>query len=139
MDIRTLLQMYFADAAAQQAAQSRIQRRSANVNQLRVITQHFIAGETGLTAFRDEIEATLRKKGGDDWGATGPGFLMGFNQLVKHHHDATHDMENYVRRLLAELHPDNLGIRIEDLYAFLLSERARLRREGKGNVAMAAG
>ncbi|HVU67954.1 MAG TPA: hypothetical protein VHD63_12520, partial [Ktedonobacteraceae bacterium] len=138
MDIQTLLQMYFADAAAQQAAQNRIQRRAANIEVLTDITQRFISSRMDLASFRDEIETTLRRKG-DDWGATGPGFLMGFNQLVKNHHDSAHNMENYLRQLLTGLIPAHLGTRIEELYAFLLSERARLRQAGKGNVAMAAG
>jgi hypothetical protein len=138
VDIQTFLEMYFADTEAQQKAHTCIQRRAMNSQALGDITRRFTSAAMNLGAFRDEIEITLRRKG-DDWGATGPAFLPGFHQLVKNHHDDAHNMQDYLRGLLTGLHPTNLGTRIEEFYLFLLSERARLRQAGKGNVAMAAG
>ena len=137
MDIQTLIQIYFADQKAQQEELDRIQRRSTNIDQLRMITQRFIAKQTNLETFRTELETELRA--GEDWGATGPGFLMGLNQLIKNHQDNSHDMEEHLRNILTGLNATNLGSRIEQWYDFLLNERARLRQIGKGNVAMAAG
>ncbi|MEO7019126.1 MAG: hypothetical protein ABI234_03135, partial [Ktedonobacteraceae bacterium] len=137
MGIQTLVQTYLADSTAQADQQDRIQRRATNIAQLRAITQRFITRQINLAAFRTELETELHS--GEDWGATGPGFLMNMNKLVKSHHDSANDVEAYLRDILRELNASNLGPRIEQLHTFLLSERARLRQTGKGNVAMAAG
>src|SRR6185437_13696328 len=98
MDIQTLLQTYLTDPEVQRREQDRIRRRSTNIVQLRTITQRFIAQQTNLETFRKEIETELHS--GEDWGATGAGFLMGLNQLEKNHQGGQTNIENYLRELL---------------------------------------
>lgn len=129
MDIEAVVQAYLGNKEAQKLYTSRVQSRTANIFLLRDVTQRFIIRETDLKTFCSQLEKTLRI--GEDWGATGFGFMMELNKFNKYHNETTNSPAEYFRSVLDGLNRDTLGPRIEQFHTFLLEERRRLRQEGK--------
>ena len=126
-----IVQAYLADTEFQQTRQILRDKRNASIPALQTVTRQFINGEVDLQGFRARLERTLRA--GEDWGATGTGFMMELNKLGKYHDEHDPIAGTELRSLLGGLNAGNVGQRIERFYNFLLEERERLRREGKSS------
>jgi hypothetical protein len=122
---------YLADAEYQHSLQIVRDKRDASIPQLQAITRRFIRGETNLQSFRKQLQNTLST--GEDWGATGFGFMMELHKMGKYHDEHGPEAEIELRTLLTGLDAHNLGQRIGRFYIFLLKERDRLRKEGKSS------
>ncbi len=131
-----VVQAYFADTEFQKTRQSLIEKRNASLPKLQAVIQLFINAETNLQNFRVQLDRTLRA--GEDWGATGMGFMMELNKLAKYHDDTSSNAEAELRNVLNGLNVQDMGQRIERLYHFLLKERERLRRDGKSSGMIVA-
>ena len=129
-------QTYLADTEFQKERQYLLERRNASLPNLQAVTLKFIRAEIDLQSFRTQLEKTLRA--GEDWGATGYGFMMELNKLGKYHDEHSTIAENELRALLTDLNAEKVGSRIEQFYHFLLKERERLRREGKSSGMIVA-
>lgn len=126
---------YLNDQTFQASRHRAVESRDASLPALGKAVQDFVGG-TSIQAFRDQLEKILRA--GEDWGATGFGFMMELNKLIKYHLDTNTQAEQEFRRILTGLNANNLGERIEQCYTFLLAERERLRREGKSSGMIVA-
>src|SRR5260221_1677247 len=129
-------QAYFADAEFQKTRQRLLITRNESIRSLQAVTLRFIRRETNLQSFRAQLERTLRA--GEDWGATGFGFMMELNKLGKYHDEHLAIADNELRNTLTDLNAGNVGSRIEQFYNFLLKERERLRRGGKSSGMIVA-
>ncbi|GHO56058.1 AAA family ATPase [Ktedonobacter robiniae] len=132
-----VIHAYLADTKFRQARIQLAARRNASIPALRALVQEFIQGDIDIQSLRIQLEKTLRA--GEDWEATGFGFMMELNKFGKYHNDASSYAEKQLRHILSGLNARNLGQRIEQCYKFLLQERERLRRDGKSsNMIVAA-
>jgi hypothetical protein len=122
---------YLADEEYQRPRQNMLTIRNASIPALQALTLRFVRAEINLQEFRAQLDRTLRA--GDDWGATGLGFMMELNKLGKYHDDKGSIAETELRAVLTGLNAQNVGQRIERFYNFLLRERERLRRDGKSS------
>ncbi|SRR6266487_7723 len=134
--LHDVAQAYLADEEFQKKWRRFVESRNESIPRLQAVTQSFIAGYTDLQAFRAELERALRA--GEDWGATGFGFMMELNKYGKYHSDNSSVPETMLRNVLSGLNTSNMGVRIETFYNFLLEERDRLRVEGKSSNMMVA-
>jgi MoxR-like ATPase len=126
---------YLNDQTFQALRHRAVESRDASLPALGKAVQDFVGG-TSIQTFRDQLEKILRA--GEDWGATGFGFMMELNKFIKYHLDTNTQAEQEFRRILTGLNANNLGERIEQCYTFLLAERERLRREGKSSGMIVA-
>lgn len=131
LTLQEIAQTYLADTEFQRTRQQLLLSRNQSIPALQAVTLRFVRGETNLQSFRGQLERTLRA--GEDWGATGFGFMMELNKLGKYHDEHDPIGETELRNVLNGLNAENLGRRIEQFYNFLLGERERLRREGKSS------
>jgi hypothetical protein len=131
-----VVQAYYADTEYQKIRPSLVEKRNASLPKLQAVIQLFLNTETDLQNFRVQLDRTLHA--GEDWGATGMGFMMELNKLVKYHDETSSNAEVELRNVLNGLNAQDMGQRIERLYHFLLTERERLRREGKSSGMIVA-
>jgi len=131
-----VVKAYLDDAEFQRTRQELLKTRNASIPTLQALTLRFVHAEINLQEFRAQLERTLRA--GEDWGATGFGFMMELNKLGKYHDDKSSIAETELRDVLTGLNAQNVGQRIERFYNFLLRERERLRREGKSSGMIVA-
>lgn len=126
-----LAKAYLADEEYQRPRQNLLKIRNESIPALQALTLRFVHAEINLQEFRAQLDRTLRT--GEDWGARGLGFMMELNKLGKYHDDKGSIAETELRIVLTGLNAQNVGQRIERFHTFLLSERERLRREGKSS------
>ena len=133
-NLDTIVQTYLNDKEFQEEAQRILQSRSGSLPNLRRVIEQFIDGTISLVIFREQIDKALSAR--DTWGARGTVFLMELNKLPKNHLVSVGNAENataeqVLRQVLTNLNTENLGVRIEQWYRFLLQERERFKREGR--------
>ncbi len=131
-----VVKAYLDDEEFQRARQELLTKRNASIPALQALISRFVHAEINLQEFRVQLDRTLRA--GEDWGATGQGFMMELNKLGKYHDDKGSIAETELRSVLNGLNAQNVGQRIERFYNFLLSERERLRRDGKSSGMIVA-
>lgn len=136
LTLHDVVQAYLADKDFQQSRDLLRQKRDASIPHLQAVTQQFIHGDINLQLFRSQLEKTLRS--GEDWGATGFGFMMELNKLGKYHDEKGTAAETELRSVLTGLQVSTMGPRIERFYHFLLKEREHLRHEGKSSGMIVA-
>ncbi len=124
-------QKYLEDVDFQNTRQNLVQRRDDSIATFQTITSRFVRGESNLNTFCNQLQNALSS--GEDWGANGFGFMMELNKLKKYHDEQGTIAETELRTVLTNLNANNMGQRIERFYLFLLSERDRLRHEGKSH------
>jgi len=134
--LHDVVQAYLADTDYQKEWELRRQKRDASIPLLQAVVQRFIRGETDLQIFRSQLEKSLRAT--DYWGAMGFGFMMELSKLGKYHDEHGTLAMNELRMVLTGLNSASLGPRIERFYNFLLTERERLRHEGKSSGMIVA-
>lgn len=128
-----IMRRYLEDQEFLQTHRARDPQRLATISGIQSIIKEFIAGETNLKAFRDRLDAYLRKPEHDLWGTRGF-WMMTLNQLINHHDSLA---EAQLRTALNGLNAENVGERFEDFAHFLESEKQRL--PNKGNKLAAPG
>ncbi|HXR64381.1 MAG TPA: AAA family ATPase [Ktedonobacteraceae bacterium] len=137
--LQEMVENYWADRTWQKEKFERTQRRTTALPQVTSITRNFVAGDSTLQMFCDQMNESFRSTG-ERWGAQGNSFMLPMFKIIKHHDDKTPVAESRLRDILTNLTSENIGIKIEELYTFLLAERSRLRQEGKpSGVAAEAG
>jgi MoxR-like ATPases len=129
-----LIQKYLEDSEYQQDRKRIFQEREATLPFYRGLIQRFIDSTFNLTDLRDGFKRLHQDL---CWGAKGPGFLMEFNRLVSNHLPTNPDIEANIRFILTDLTVDNVGEKIEQFYALMVSEEKRLNQLGdkKSHVA----
>ncbi|NTU78490.1 MAG: AAA domain-containing protein [Chloroflexales bacterium] len=130
VSLQTVIETYLADEAYHATWKRNVGERDASLVRLRPIIDRFISRSSTMSVFREELDRGLRA--GDDWGATGTGFLMELNKLAKNYSAAG---ETALRRLLDGLTAANLGQRIEEFHAFAVAQKQQI----KGNSAVSPG
>jgi MoxR-like ATPase len=128
---------YLADEEFQAMRRHRAETRDASIPDLQAVVQRFIRKEIDMQTFPAQLEKTLRS-GKDDWDAIGIGFMMEINTFRKYHSNTSSMPEIQLRDILTGLNTNNLGLRIETFYSFLLEERNRLRVAGKSSTTAVA-
>ncbi len=83
--LHDLATRYLADEQFQGTRPRLTAARDASLPALQMVTQRFIHGETDIQQFRIELEKALHA--GEDWGATGTGFMMELHKFGKHRED----------------------------------------------------
>jgi AAA domain (dynein-related subfamily) len=129
--LNEVVKTYLADEEYQRPRQNLLKMRNESIPALQALISRFVHAEINLQEFRAQLDRTLRT--GEDWGARGLGFMMELNKLGKYHDDKGSIAETELRIVLTGLNAQNVGQRIERFHTFLLSERERLRREGKSS------
>jgi hypothetical protein len=120
---------YLKDTEYQKVRHELEQKRDSSISSLQNVITRFVRGLIDLHQFFSLLQKTLND--GEDWGATGFGFMMELNKFAKYHCDNTSAPAARLREILTGLNAQNLGQRIDTFYTFLLGERERLRKEGK--------
>lgn len=118
---------YLDDDAYLSAHQAKEARRLASLPGIQQIVGAFVAGETDLRAFREQLDAHLRHPDYDDWGARGF-WMMTLNQLASNHDERAAAL---LRDTLDGLCAANLEARTTDFARFLEEERRRLPQQRK--------
>lgn len=136
LSLTDVAEAYLADSEFQQSRADLVAKRDASIPGLQQVTHRFVQGEYDIQLFRAQLEKVLRI--GEDWGATGYGFMMELNKFGKYHNEKTNAPEVELRNILNGLYVANMGQRIERFYNFLLDERDRLRRDGKSSGMIVA-
>jgi MoxR-like ATPase len=120
-----IARQYLADDDYLHAHRAKEARRLASLPGIQQIIAAFVAGDTDLPTFRDQLDAHLRHPDYDDWGARGF-WMMTLNQLARNHdqHAAT-----MLRTMLDRLSAANLDERSATFARFLEEERQRLAQQ----------
>ncbi len=134
--LHDVAQAYLANEEFQSTRRRLVESRNESIPRLQAVIHRFIQHETNLQTFRTELDRTLHAA--ENWGATGPGFLMELNKYRKYHNETSSAPETTLRDMLNGLSANTMGLRIEAFYQFLLAERERLRVEGKSSNMMVA-
>lgn len=129
VNLDSVAQIYSEDTAFRDDSRRVIAKREASIPTLKHILTQFVDDFADLEKLRDQVEKALYTE--EDWGATGPGFLMELNKLAKNHTERSSNVEVNLRQILKGLNANNLGQRIELFYNFLTKDRERLLQEGK--------
>jgi len=135
VNLASIVDTYIKDTNYQDNSRRIIAKREASIPTLKRILTQFIEDLADLETLREQIEKVLYTE--EDWGATGPGFLMELNKLAKNHAERSSNVEVNLRQILKGLNANNIGGCIERFYMFLTKDRERLLQEGKsGNKIM---
>ncbi len=136
LTLHDVAQAYLADEEFQKTRLRLVEQRNESIPRLQAVLRRFLRAQSDLHTFRSELEKALRM--GEDWGATGFGFMMELNKYGKYHSENSYGPEATLRALLNTLNATTLGESIEAFYDFLLRERERLRLAGKSSNMMVA-
>lgn len=133
INLASIVDIYLQDTAFQKESHSKIAKREHSIPTFLKITTTFIEGDSTLKIFRDELQTALFTE--QDWGATGPVFLMEINKFVKSYPPS---IEGDFRRMLTGLNAANVGQRIEEMYMYLTQAKERLLEKGVKSQAIVA-
>lgn len=133
--LQEIIESYWADTGQQEYTRARTQRRNNALPEITTITNKFVDGSTNLQTYCDQLNKSFATKG-ENWGAKGHSFTMPLYKIVKTYDEKAPVATTYLRELLSDLNVENLGLKIEQFYKFLLGERTRLRQEGKPSGAL---
>ncbi|GHO99627.1 hypothetical protein KSF_096750 [Reticulibacter mediterranei] len=131
-----IVEAYLADKDFQADRLELARRRDESLPMLQETVQQFIRGRSNLETFRSLLDMELRT--GEDWGATGMGFMVQLNNLNKYHNGPDSNVDLRFRIILQGLNAITVGQCIEVFYEFLLAEQDRLRRAGKSSGMIVA-
>src|SRR5437588_108421 len=128
--LESIVQMYLSDTAFHDEQRTIADKRNASIAPIRAIILRFINGYATLAQFCDELKVLYKMQ---EWGASGPDFLMEMNKLNIHHTNQgeTNDVETHLRLLLTGLNRNTVGQRIEQFATFLGQEQQRLTQLGQ--------
>ncbi len=131
--LQTIIEHYLEDPYYED--RDLVRKRQLTLPDLQSIIGRFIQNELSFVEFRDLLSKTLRPA--NTWSAQGR-FMMEINKFIKNHCDSSEEAAQTFRSILRGLNTQNVGVRIEAFYNFLLKERERLHREGKPSGAVVA-
>ncbi len=133
--LSNIIAQYKADAGQQKWVEQNIAKKNAIIDRFSDITHQFVSEELNLQAFCSALNVAF-KEAGESWSAKGHGFMLPMYKISKSHGPGA---QARLRELLVDLNAENMGIKIEEFYIFLQSERARLRQKGipPGSIAEA--
>ncbi len=130
MILDKLVGAYLADPKWIEDKRRRTEARTESLSQASTLSRNFVDGTIDLETYCKELY-TLFKVTGERWGAQGNSFTLPLYVMARAHDAKGPVAELKLRQILHGLDASNMGERIEQLYRFLLSERARLRQENK--------
>jgi|SRR5947209_19972910 len=121
INLASIVDTYLNDTAFQANSQRIIAKRENSILTFKRIVTQYLDASIDIKTFREQIERALRTE--EDWGATGPGFLMEMNKLAKYPHENSSVVNGGLMLALNGLNASNLGKRIEGFYSTLMQDR----------------
>lgn len=128
--LQELITDYLDDKEWQESTRARTLRRNEFLPQITAMTKNFVQGTINLNTFCQQLIDSFTQTG-ERWGAQGASFTSPLFGMARQHDSKAPIAEAKLRQLLTDISVTNMGERIEQLYTFLLEERARLRHENK--------